>query len=98
MRTLIVDDEPLARARLKRLLNEFSVIDLVGEASNATDALEMVEKLQPDLVMLDIEMPGMDGLTLAGSLNQRPITPAIILVTTYPDHALAFKGVKHQYC
>ena len=88
MRTLIVDDEPLARARLKRLLNEFSVIDLVGEASNAKDALEMVDKLQPDLVMLDIEMPGMDGLTLADSLNQRPIPPAIILVTAHPEHAL----------
>ena len=88
MRTLIVDDEPLARARLKRLLNEFSVIDLVGEASNATEALEMVEKLQPDLVMLDIEMPGMDGLALADSLNQRPIPPAIILVTAHPEHAL----------
>lgn len=88
MRTLIVDDEPLARARLKRLLSDFDLINVVGEASNASEALKMVEALQPDLVMLDIEMPGMDGLTLADSLNQRRIPPAIILVTAHPEHAL----------
>lgn len=88
MRTLIVDDEPLARSRLKRLLAAHSTIELIGEADNAADALELVELYQPDLIMLDIEMPGGDGLSLAEALNQRPIPPAIILVTAHPEHAL----------
>lgn len=88
MRTLIVDDEPLARSRLKRLLNESHEAEVIGEASNASEALALVEKLQPDLVMLDIEMPGMDGLTLAEALNQLPIPPAIVVVTAHPEHAL----------
>ncbi|TVQ74655.1 MAG: DNA-binding response regulator [Oceanospirillales bacterium] len=88
MRTLIVDDEPLARSRLRRLLSEYPSIDCIGEASNASEALALVEQLQPDLVMLDIEMPDGDGLSVAELLNQRSIPPAIILVTAHPEHAL----------
>lgn len=88
MRTLIVDDEPLARARLKRLLKDYPNIECVGEAETAKEALSKVNELQPDLVMLDIEMPGGDGLSLADTLNQRQIPPAIILVTAHPEHAL----------
>lgn len=88
MRTLIVDDEPLARARLKRLLAEHPAFEWVGEAADAAEALQKVIQLVPDLVMLDIEMPGGDGLSLAETLNQRQIPPAIILVTAHPEHAL----------
>lgn len=88
MRTLIVDDEPLARARLKRLLAEHPAFEWVGEAADAAEALQKVTQLDPDLVMLDIEMPGGDGLSLAETLNQRQIPPAIILVTAHPEHAL----------
>ncbi|RAU17365.1 DNA-binding response regulator [Nitrincola tibetensis] len=88
MRTLIVDDEPLARARLKRLLSAHTQIDCIGEAENATDALDLVQQLQPDLVMLDIEMPDTDGLALAETINQLPLPPAIIFVTAHPQHAL----------
>lgn len=88
MRTLIVDDEPLARARLKRLLAEHPAFEWVGEAADAAEALQKVIQLDPDLVMLDIEMPGGDGLSLAETLNQRQIPPAIILVTAHPEHAL----------
>lgn len=88
MRTLIVDDEPLARSRLKRLLADHPSIECVGEASCAAEALALTDQLQPDLVMLDIEMPGGDGLTLANTLNQRHLPPALILVTAHPEHAL----------
>ena len=88
MKTLIVDDEPLARSRLRRLLKEHPSFECVGEASNTEEALTLVEELTPDLVMLDIEMPGGDGLSLAKVLNQRQIPPAIILVTAHPEHAL----------
>ena len=88
MKTLIVDDEPLARSRLKRLVKEHPNFECIGEASNSEEALLLVEQKQPDLVMLDIEMPGCDGLSLAKLLNQRQIPPAIILVTAHPEHAL----------
>ena len=88
MKTLIVDDEPLARSRLKRLLKEHPNFECIGEASNSEEALLLVEQKQPDLVMLDIEMPVGDGLSLAKKLNQRQIPPAIILVTAHPEHAL----------
>ena len=88
MRTLIVDDEPLARSRLKRLISAHTQIECIGEAENATVALDLVKQLQPDLVMLDIEMPDTDGLALAESINQLPLPPAIIFVTAHPQHAL----------
>ena len=98
MRALIVDDEPLARARLMRLLSEHAHINCVGEATNASEALALVDTLQPDLVLLDIEMPGMDGLTLAKELNQMTIPPAIIMVTAHPEHALeAYRAGPSDY-
>ncbi|QEW05260.1 LytR/AlgR family response regulator transcription factor [Nitrincola iocasae] len=88
MRTLIVDDEPLARSRLKRLLLAHPDYVCVGEASNGEEAIAQVEALKPDLVLLDIEMPGSDGLSVAEQLNARQIPPAIIFVTAHPEHAL----------
>ena len=88
MKALIVDDEPLARARLKRLLTEHPTIQAIAEASNAEEALVAFNKQQPAIVFLDIEMPGMDGLTLAEHFNQQTPSPAIILVTAHPEHAL----------
>jgi two-component system response regulator AlgR len=88
MRTLIVDDEPLARSRLKRLLLAHPDYACVGEASNGEQALSQVKDLKPDLVLLDIEMPGGDGLSVAEQLNTLQIPPAIIFVTAHPEHAL----------
>ncbi|WP_193494997.1 LytR/AlgR family response regulator transcription factor [Nitrincola alkalisediminis] len=88
MRTLIVDDEPLARARLKRLLNNHSGFECVGEASNGEDAIQMVLSLEPDLILLDIEMPLLNGLQVAERLNELALPPAIIFVTAYTEHAL----------
>ncbi|WP_372759992.1 LytR/AlgR family response regulator transcription factor [Pseudoalteromonas sp.] len=87
MNILIVDDEPLARTRLRRLLIEQNW-PLHSEASNATEALALVNKSLPDLVFLDVDMPGISGLEVASELNKLPIAPAIIFVTAHPEHAL----------
>jgi two-component system response regulator AlgR len=87
MRVLIVDDEPLARARLRRLLAAHQAIHIVGEAGTAA-AAEQALCFEPDLIFLDIEMPGESGLAWAARLRQRPLPPAIIFTTAHPQHAL----------
>lgn len=89
MRALIVDDEPLARSRLSRLLAQIPGYQLVGEAENGQQALQLCKELTPDLVFLDIEMPGADGLSVAADLVQIQPPPAVIFVTAHPQHALA---------
>lgn len=83
--TLIVDDEKLAREGLKALLNEFSEIEIVGEASNADEALELIDKLKPQLMFLDIEMPEKTGFDLLEELIE---TPCVIFTTAYNDFAI----------
>ena len=61
MRALLVDDERLARAELKRLLEKFPEIEIIADASNGEEAIQLIEKYKPDLVFLDIQMPGMTG-------------------------------------
>ncbi|MGA9341568.1 MAG: LytTR family DNA-binding domain-containing protein [Rhodanobacteraceae bacterium] len=89
MRTLIVDDEAPARERLRSLLIETGGIDIVGEADNGLAALEMAARDAPDLVLLDIRMPGMDGLEAARHLGAFEAPPAIIFCTAFDEHALA---------
>ncbi|KKO47181.1 chemotaxis protein CheY [Arsukibacterium ikkense] len=88
MKVLIVDDEPLARARLQRLLSAIPDFSCVGEAQNSQQALTLCQQLQPDVLLLDIAMPGSDGLQLAAELASQPLPPAIIFVTAHPQHAL----------
>ncbi len=88
MNILIVDDEPLARKRTHKLLNDIENCYVVGEAESGNEALEQCERLQPDLVLLDIRMPGIDGLETAQHLNMSKNPPAIIFCTAYEDHAL----------
>ena len=85
MRTLIVDDEAPARERLKRLLSEIARVELVGEASDGIQAVEMIETLSPDLVLLDIQMPGLDGFGVVEALDD---PPPIIFVTAYDQYAV----------
>lgn len=89
MKTLLVDDEPLARERLAALLGEFADVEVVGEAGDGIAALEAAERLRPDLVLLDIRMPRMDGLEAARHLGSFDPAPAIVFCTAYDDHALA---------
>jgi len=87
MRALIVDDEPLARRRLVQLLAPRADVEIVGEAENGREALRLVPLLRPDLLLLDIEMPGINGLDLLRGLPQDD-PPAIIFVTAFQDHAV----------
>lgn len=85
IRALIVDDERLARAELRRLLQTFPQVEVVGEAAHALAALTEIRKLAPDLLFLDIEMPGGSGFDL---LEQLDAVPRVIFTTAYDQHAL----------
>lgn len=87
MRALIVDDEPLARVRLRRMLDAYPGIVVIGEAGHTAAAEALLDR-DPDLVFLDIEMPGESGLDWATRLRERPLPPAIIFTTAHPQHAL----------
>jgi two-component system response regulator AlgR len=89
MRVLIVDDETLARARLRRLLERLRPQAQVQEAASGEEALQRVTSFEPDLLLLDIRMPGMDGMAVAAALQQLDHPPAVIFCTAYDDHALA---------
>jgi two-component system LytT family response regulator len=85
MKALIVDDEPLARRELKRLLAEFPWIEICGEAANVAEAARRVEALTPDLLFLDIHMPGGTGFDLLERLEH---VPQVIFTTAHDEHAL----------
>ncbi|HEU4563263.1 MAG TPA: response regulator [Gemmatimonadaceae bacterium] len=87
IRTVIVDDEPLARLRLRTLLAEHADFAVVAECGDGRQAVEVIGRERPDFVFLDIQMPEMDGLAVAGALTrERP--PAVVFVTAYDQYAL----------
>ena len=88
MNILIVDDEKPARDRLVRLLGDVPDHALAGVAANGAEALELVQREQPDIVLMDIRMPGMDGLEAARHLAAMERPPAVIFTTAFSDHAL----------
>lgn len=85
---LIVDDEQPARDRLRRLLRNLPKCEVVGEAASSNQALEFIKELSPEVLLLDISMPGMDGMSLARVLQEGGASPAIIFCTAYQDQAL----------
>ncbi|MEC9363005.1 MAG: LytR/AlgR family response regulator transcription factor [Sinimarinibacterium flocculans] len=89
MRVVIVDDEPLARERLRRLLQEFPGYEVVGEAGDGETALDVIDDEEPDLVLLDIRMGGIDGLQVGRQLAEMDVPPAVIFTTAYSEHALS---------
>jgi len=90
LKVLIVDDESLARSRLRTLLNECvdPRAEVVGEAGNAVQAMEQIQRTGCNLVLLDIHMPGVDGIALAATLRQMAAPPAVVFVTAHAEHAV----------
>lgn len=85
MKALLVDDERLARAGLKRLLKAHDDITIVGEAANAEEATAQIQRLHPDVVFLDVEMPGRSGLEMLEELDE---LPAVVFTTAHEDYAV----------
>jgi two-component system response regulator AlgR len=88
LRALIVDDEPLAVERMQVICAELDQLSVVGTAGDGTAALRLAEKLHPDLLLLDMTMPGMDGLAVARTLAGKPDSPAVIFVTAHEVFAV----------
>lgn len=85
LRTLVVDDEKLARDRLRGFLRAIEGVEVIGEATNGPEAVAMIEARRPDLVFLDVQMPGMDGF---GVLRQLTHRPAVVFATAYDHYAV----------
>ncbi|MBH5321432.1 LytR/AlgR family response regulator transcription factor [Aurantiacibacter sediminis] len=88
LRTLIVDDEPLAIERMQVLCAEIPQLTVIGTASDGESALRLAEKLSPDLLLLDMTMPGMDGLQVAKAAKEQDKSPAVIFVTAHENFAV----------
>jgi two-component system response regulator AlgR len=88
LRVLIVDDEPPARERLRSMLAETGEFEVAGEAGHGEQAIDLVDKLTPDIVLLDVRMPGIDGLEVARHLAGLPEPPAVIFTTAFDEYAL----------
>jgi two-component system LytT family response regulator len=96
MRVLIVDDEAPARSRLRRLLGDAARIEIAGEASNGADAVEQIATLKPDVVLLDIQMPKLDGFAVIDAVGAE--MPVTIFCTAFDEHALkAFEARAIDY-
>ena len=88
LKVLIVDDEPPARERLRSILAEIADVEVVGEAANGHEALNASHALVPEVVLLDVRMPGMDGLQTARHLNVLEEPPAVIFTTAFDEYAV----------
>ncbi len=88
LRALIVDDEAPARSELRYMLEKVDNVEIVGEATNAREAIELIRALNHDVVFLDIAMPGLTGLNVAEIILELPQTPAVVFVTAYGEHAV----------
>lgn len=87
LRILIIDDEPLARSRIADLLAEESGVEIIGECRNGLEAVQSIQEKKPDLVFLDVQMPGLNGFEVLRALEPSQI-PAVIFVTAYDKHAI----------
>ncbi|RZL47653.1 MAG: response regulator [Pedobacter sp.] len=84
-KTVIIDDEQLARQRIKRLLKEYDEIEIIAEAENGAEGLEIIESLKPDLIFLDIEMPVLNGFEMLAKLKHQP---KVVFTTAYDQYAI----------
>ncbi|WP_369211414.1 response regulator, partial [Streptomyces flavofungini] len=83
IRVLIADDEPLVRGGLSLIVNAADDLTVIAEAASGPEALAQTDRAQPDVVLLDIQMPGSDGIAVTRELHARPHTPRIVIVTTF---------------
>jgi two-component system, LytTR family, response regulator AlgR len=98
LRVLIVDDEPPARELLRSMLKEIEGFEVAAEAENGRRALEIYDSLQPDIVLLDVRMPDIDGLEVARQLATLPEPPAVIFITAFDEYAMqAFESEAIAY-
>jgi len=88
MKLLVVDDEPLAQQRMKQLLSEIELVESIRTANNGLQAIEACQAEKPDVILMDIRMPGMDGLEAAQHISKIGEPPAIIFTTAYDEYAL----------
>jgi two-component system, LytTR family, response regulator len=89
LRSLLIDDEPNARLRLRRLLKDEERVEVIGEAKDGIEAVTEIQRLRPDLVFLDVQMPGLDGFETIKALPAEQTLPLIIFVTGFHEHAMA---------
>jgi two-component system LytT family response regulator len=89
LRSLVIDDEPNARVRLRRLLKDEERVEIIGEAKDGLEAVTEIQRLRPDLVFLDVQMPGLDGFETLKALPSELPVPLIIFVTGFHEHAMA---------
>ena len=84
MKVIVVDDSNVLRERLIEMLNELSGVQIIGQAANCADALYSIQKLKPDMVVLDIQMPGGSGIEIIPKIKQQKPSPGIIIFTNFP--------------
>jgi DNA-binding LytR/AlgR family response regulator len=89
LKTILIDDEASARSRLKKLLAAHPDIEIIGEASDGLDAVNQIATLQPELIFLDVQMPGLNGFEVLQSLPADKPLPLVIFATAFDEHALA---------
>lgn len=94
VRLIVVDDDPLVRAGLTLMLGGADDIDIVGEGANGSEVAELVDRLRPDVVLMDIRMPVMDGLTATEVLRGRPDAPEIIVLTTFHADEQVLRAIR----
>jgi len=97
LRAVIVDDEPVARRRLRTLLRAEPGVEVIGECEDGSAAIDMIRHLQPDLVFLDVQMPGLDGFDVIEALEVREL-PAVVFVTAYDQYAVRAFDVHAADC
>jgi len=99
IRVIIADDHPVVRKGLRMTLEEFGAeIELVGEAEDGAAAVQLVEEIQPDVVLLDIRMPGMDGLEALEHMRASAPHVAVVILTTYNEDAFLLRGLQAGAC